>query len=265
MAEAFHDAGYATHYIGKWHMDGDPKPGFVPPGWRRRGFETFEGFNRGHYYPKGAQYFTNDGKLLKPGQVRIRLPDRPGDRLHEAAAGQAVLLLPVVGPAAHAVPAAGRVRSVLEDAEAPVAAERAGEAPRHADACTRKWPATSACARCSTTRWPGCSRRSPTWALADNTLVVFSADHGDMHGSHGLYRKGKPQEESLHIPLFMRLPSKIKPGQTPATLASSIDLMPTIHRYAACRRRRLAPAATCRPRCWAARHRRSIRCTLKGR
>ena len=66
MAEAFHDAGYATHYIGKWHMDGEDKPGYVPPGWRRRGFTTFEGFNRGHYYPRGAQYFTDAGKLLKP-------------------------------------------------------------------------------------------------------------------------------------------------------------------------------------------------------
>jgi len=65
--------------------------------------------------------------------------------------------------------------------------------------------------------------------LADSTLVVFSAEHGDMQGSHGLDRKGKPQEESLHIPLFMRRPSRIKPGQKTATLASSIDLMPTLH------------------------------------
>src|SRR6185295_1629976 len=66
LGETFHDAGYATHYIGKWHMDGGDKPGFVPPGWRRRGFETFEGFNRGHYYPSGAQYYSNDGKLIRP-------------------------------------------------------------------------------------------------------------------------------------------------------------------------------------------------------
>ncbi|MEZ5362257.1 MAG: sulfatase-like hydrolase/transferase [Bryobacterales bacterium] len=33
MAEVFRDAGYDTHYIGKWHMDGDERPGFVPHGW----------------------------------------------------------------------------------------------------------------------------------------------------------------------------------------------------------------------------------------
>src|SRR5688572_15348408 len=63
LAETFAAAGYATHYIGKWHMDGPARPGFVPPGWRRRGFATFEGFNRGHYYPQGAKYFTNEGKF----------------------------------------------------------------------------------------------------------------------------------------------------------------------------------------------------------
>lgn len=49
MPQVFADAGYATHYIGKWHLDGPPKPGFVAAGWRRRGWQTFEGFNRGQW------------------------------------------------------------------------------------------------------------------------------------------------------------------------------------------------------------------------
>ena len=60
IAESFAAAGYATHYVGKWHMDGEAKPGFVPAG-GGGGFRTFEGFNRGHYYPTGAHYFTNEG------------------------------------------------------------------------------------------------------------------------------------------------------------------------------------------------------------
>ena len=66
--QIFADAGYKTHYIGKWHMDGTEKPGYVPPGWRRRGFQTFEGFNRGHIYhqPWG---FADDGSPLIPKDV----------------------------------------------------------------------------------------------------------------------------------------------------------------------------------------------------
>jgi arylsulfatase A-like enzyme len=64
--------------------------------------------------------------------------------------------------------------------------------------------------------------------LASNTLVVFTADHGDMLGSHGAYFKSKPEEESLHVPLYMRLPGRIQAGSRTETLASSIDLFPTI-------------------------------------
>jgi arylsulfatase A-like enzyme len=64
--------------------------------------------------------------------------------------------------------------------------------------------------------------------LAENTLLVFSADHGDMLGSHGVYYKSKPEEESLHIPLYMCMPGRIRAKQTVRTLASSIDLTPTI-------------------------------------
>jgi len=43
--------------------------------------------------------------------------------------------------------------------------------------------------------------------LADvprKTLVVFTSVHGDMHGAHGLFRKGWPHEESVRVPLLVR-------------------------------------------------------------
>ena len=38
-------------------------------------------------------------------------------------------------------------------------------------------------------------------------IVVFTSVHGDMHGAHGLFRKGWPHEESIRVPLVVRLPS----------------------------------------------------------
>ncbi|MHC4672088.1 MAG: sulfatase family protein [Planctomycetota bacterium] len=64
-----------------------------------------------------------------------------------------------------------------------------------------------------------------------NTLVVFTADHGEMMGSHGTFSKGNFHEEAFRVPLLMRLPGRIEPGQRLDTPTSGLDLMPTILDY----------------------------------
>jgi len=43
-------------------------------------------------------------------------------------------------------------------------------------------------------------------AVPSDTMVVFTSVHGDMHGAHGLFRKGWPHEESVRVPLLVRHP-----------------------------------------------------------
>lgn len=62
----------------------------------------------------------------------------------------------------------------------------------------------------------------------DNTLFVVSSDHGYFYGEHGLsIERRLAYEESIRIPLLMRLPSMIKAGTTPEAIALTIDLAPT--------------------------------------
>jgi arylsulfatase A-like enzyme len=49
--------------------------------------------------------------------------------------------------------------------------------------------------------------RSLLPAVPPNTVVVFTSVHGDMHGAHGLLRKGWPHEESIRVPLLVRMPA----------------------------------------------------------
>lgn len=63
--------------------------------------------------------------------------------------------------------------------------------------------------------------------LYENTIIVLSADHGDMMGSHGMMAKHVWYEESIGIPYIMRWPQKIKSGRTDALL-NSMDVMPTL-------------------------------------
>ena len=68
-----------------------------------------------------------------------------------------------------------------------------------------------------------------TW---DNTLFVFTADHGEMMGAHGAMTKGRFYEESVRVPLVMRWPGQIEPGRAglrrTAALAQMMDVYPTI-------------------------------------
>ena len=67
--------------------------------------------------------------------------------------------------------------------------------------------------------------------LTDNTLVVFTSDHGEMLGSHGLRGKFCFYEESSHVPMMIRFPGRIKPGTKVKTPVSNMDLFATILDY----------------------------------
>ena len=73
--------------------------------------------------------------------------------------------------------------------------------------------------------------RLEAMGLAQNTLVIFTADHGEMLGSHGMNSKGVFYEESAHVPLLMRLPGAIRPGTAVENPVTHADLFPTILDY----------------------------------
>jgi arylsulfatase A-like enzyme len=67
--------------------------------------------------------------------------------------------------------------------------------------------------------------------IADKTLVIFTSDHGEMLGSHGMREKNVFYEESAHIPLLLRLPGEMEAGSTVDGYVSLVDLFPTILDY----------------------------------
>lgn len=225
--EIFRDAGYQTHYIGKWHMDGPEKPGFVPPGWRRRGFQTFEGFNRGHVYHKHWG-FDDAGNEL-PWQ-------KGGDPYYE--------------PTLQTDLAIDFIRENREQPFACYLSWGPPHTPFNPPEAFRKYtpqeirlrPNVPAAHRQRAIRdltgyYGLCEsldhemgrllRAIDEMELRDKTLVVMTADHGELAGSHGKYRKGEPEDESLRVPLIMRLPGVIR-QQVNSTLINSIDVMPTM-------------------------------------
>lgn len=65
--------------------------------------------------------------------------------------------------------------------------------------------------------------------LADNTIVVFTSDHGEMVGDHGFIYKGAYMYDGVQrVPFIMRAPGVIPAGMQTGALGSSVDLLPTL-------------------------------------
>ena len=64
--------------------------------------------------------------------------------------------------------------------------------------------------------------------LDKNTIVVFTADHGDNLGSHGRVQKGSFNEEAIAVPLVIRWPGSPRGQVVSDQVASLVDLMPTL-------------------------------------
>lgn len=227
--EVLQNAGYATHYVGKWHLDGPPKPGYVPPGWRRRGFATFEGFNRGHIYHRHWGFDDSGEPLAEIAagldpyyeptlqtDLAIDFMRRNLDRPFACYLSWGPPHTPFRPPDSHDLYEPGEIvlrENVPAEHHAQARKDLAGyyglcESLDHEMGRLMAFLDES--------------------GLRDNTLLIFTADHGELAGSHGKYRKGEPESESLQVPLMMRLPGRIGAGSEPETLINSVDLMPTL-------------------------------------
>ena len=61
----------------------------------------------------------------------------------------------------------------------------------------------------------------------DDTIVIYTADHGSCLGDHDMIHKATHLERSAHVPFVVRYPKKIKPGQVNG-FSGHVDLLPTL-------------------------------------
>ncbi len=67
-----------------------------------------------------------------------------------------------------------------------------------------------------------------TGGLADNTLVIYTSDHGEMAGEHGCWWKSTYYEGSVSVPLLARWPGRIPPGTLNPAVCNLLDIGPTV-------------------------------------
>lgn len=62
----------------------------------------------------------------------------------------------------------------------------------------------------------------------ENTIVIYSSDHGEMGGEHGTWQKTLFYEASARVPAIIRWPGRIKPGSVTDEISGLLDMFPTI-------------------------------------
>jgi arylsulfatase A-like enzyme len=73
---------------------------------------------------------------------------------------------------------------------------------------------------------------------SENTMVVYTSDHGDLMGDHGIIFKGpSPFDGVLRVPLIIKAPGLSQPGRVTDALASSVDIAKTVLNYAGVKKR----------------------------
>ncbi|MGD2174193.1 MAG: sulfatase [Candidatus Brocadiaceae bacterium] len=64
--------------------------------------------------------------------------------------------------------------------------------------------------------------------LAENTVVIYTADHGSCLGAHGLGGKLNPYDESIRVPFLVRWPGRVPADRRDGTPIGAIDIYPTL-------------------------------------
>src|SRR5262249_1191154 len=80
--------------------------------------------------------------------------------------------------------------------------------------------------------------------LAENTIVIYTSDHGDMDGDHGLWQKFVLYEASAGVPMIVSYPKSIPQGKVSNALVELMGVYPTVAELAGCPRPQKIDAAS---------------------
>jgi arylsulfatase A-like enzyme len=227
IAQAYTDAGYDTAYIGKWHVDGHGRSNYIPPE-RRLGFDYWKVLECTHDYNNSPYYAgDSDKKLYWEGYDAIAQTKDAQAYIKDHAKGKPFLLMLSWGPPHTPYNTAPEKFQKLYNADT---VELRPNVPENIAPKAREWIA-GYYAHC--TALDSCMgdliQTLMECRIEQETILVFTSDHGDMLGSQGHEKKQRPWEESIRVPFLLRYPGlpEWKPFETDA-LIDAQDIMPTL-------------------------------------
>ena len=237
MAKLFKSDGYDTAYVGKWHVDGRGRSNYIPPE-SRQGFDYWKALECTHDYNNSRFYADDSDQPLnwegydaieqtKDVQAYLRGRGRGRSRDGDGKSDTPFLLVLSWGPPHAPYETAPEAYRQMYD---PNSIELRPNVPPEMAEEARNWIA-GYYAHC--TALDDCLgallQTLEDEGLAENTIFVFTSDHGDMLGSQGEVKKQRPWEESIRVPFLLRWPQRFGwQGREVDALLDTPDILPTL-------------------------------------
>lgn len=242
IGDVFARAGYETGYIGKWHLAAGaragtlrrgqpPKPRaeseFVPPGPMRMGYRYWAAYNFMSNFAHAFYYRDTPERLLMPRYETDFETDIALDFMRSCQQKKSPFFMMVAPHPPHLpwrpdqVPARNLDKVPKELYWRPNVKGRR-DAPNVDPRC---YHAMIGNVDENVGRVMNFLEES---GLADNTILVFTSDHGEMLASQGRYNKMVPYAEAVDIPLIVRWPGHTHAGTKSDVLYTPMDHFPTL-------------------------------------
>jgi arylsulfatase A-like enzyme len=235
LAQAFAAGGYDTAYIGKWHLDGHGRSSYIPPE-RRQGFDHWQVLECTHDYNHSYYYSGDDPqRRLWQGYDAAAQTRAAQEYIRAQRKDQPFLLVLSWGPPHNPYDSAPEEFRRLYDPAGlelrpNVRLNRANKPYRQHTLDPREelagyYAHISALDACLS----DLLRTLDEENIGEDTLFVYTSDHGDMLWSHGEWRKQWPMDESILVPFLLRYPAIFgSEGRVVDLPVNTPDLMPTL-------------------------------------
>ena len=250
LANVFAAAGYETGFVGKWHLasgmhresglhqddqsadqsyyEENPETEYVPPGPGRLGYKHWQAYNF-HMDFNNYYYYEDEPKKIHSGRYETDTQtDQAIAYMEECRKLGQPFFLSVAPHPPHPPFDAGAIPEGYLD-QVPETIQWSPNVPTDNNPrSVMEMRYYLAMAKNVDDNLGRLMEYLEASGLAANTIVVFTADHGEMHGSHGRLNKMVPYAEAMNVPLIMRWPKRIAPGMRTDALQTPMDHLPTL-------------------------------------
>lgn len=241
IAQAFKKDGYDTAYIGKWHLDGHGRSSYIPKE-RRQGFEFWQVLECNHHYNE-SYYYDNDNreKQLWDGYDAIGQTKSAQNYIKSHKKDKPFFLVLSWGPPHDPYATAPqKYRDMYQPEDISLRPNALDNyfhlaVPPHGSYNMEKRDTRTDLANYYShiTALDDCLKELDQTikeaGIAEDTIFIYTSDHGDMIGSHGQSKKYRPYDESIKVPFLLRYPELFGKSQRKIkTPINAPDIMPTL-------------------------------------